>query len=73
MVNLLLFSFASNIRKLLYYQDFVVRHSVCSQSISVKSNTVCGCSGVHCIYLSCEQPIMGAPETSFGTIHKIEL
>lgn len=68
--NLLLFSLASHKKKLLYYQDFVVRHRVCSQSIPVKSNTVCGCTGVHCIDLSCEQPVMGAPETSFGTIYK---
>lgn len=56
---------STNTGKLLYYQDFVVRHSVCSQSIPVKSNTVRGCSGVHCIYLPCEQAVMCAPETSF--------
>lgn len=58
--------------KPLCYQDFVVWHSVCSKSIPVKSNTVCGCSGVHCIDLPCEQPIVCAPETSFGTIQKKE-
>lgn len=60
----------TNTGKLLCYQDFVVRHSVCSQSIPVKSNPVRGCSGVHCIYLSCEQAVMCAPETSFEKIYK---
>lgn len=59
--------FDVNTGKPLYYQDFVVRHSVRSQPIPVKSNTVRGCSGVHCIYLPCEQAVVCAPETSFGT------
>lgn len=72
MVHCYLRIFGSNKGKMLCYQDFVVWHSVCSQSIPVKSNTVRGCSGVHCIYLPCEQPVMCAPETSFGTIYKKE-
>lgn len=42
------------------YQDFVVRHSVCSQATSVKGDTIGGSAGVHCINLPCEQAVMDA-------------
>jgi len=52
------------------YQDFVVRHSVCSQATAIKGDTIGGSARVHCIDLPCEQPIMDAPESSCGTKRK---
>lgn len=55
------------IEAFVFYQDFKVRHSVCSQATAVKSDTIGGSAGVHCIDLPCEQPIMDASESSCGT------
>lgn len=52
------------------YQNFVVRHSVCSQATAVKGDTIGGSTGVHCIDLPCEQPIMDASESRYGTKRK---
>lgn len=52
------------------YKDFVVRHSVCSQTIAVEGDAIGGGTGVHCIDLPREQPIMDTPESSYGTKKK---
>lgn len=64
----LLQALTSNTNGLLFYQDFIVRHGVCSQPTAIKRDTIRGCSGVHCVYLPCEQPIMDSTEPSYGTI-----
>lgn len=48
------------------HQDFVIRHSVCSEAVAVKGDAVGSSGSVHRVNLSREQPVVDAPESRCG-------
>lgn len=55
------------------HQDFVIRHSVCSEAAAVKGDAVGGSAGVHCVDLSREQAVVDAAESRCRPTNKANI